>query len=56
MNIKSIVIELELGPDDIKDHATVLKFFNGMWSCNGPVYNRISLAMAEIWKLLRGAR
>lgn len=53
MKIKSITIELELEADDLRDHATVIQFRNGMWSANCPFYSRIGNMQHEIWKLIK---
>lgn len=53
MNIKSITIELELEEKDLKNHGTTLKFENGMWSSNGPIYSRITDMQHLVWKIIR---
>lgn len=54
MNVKSIIIELEPENDQEKNHATLIKFENGMWEANGPMFPRFSAALNEVWKLIRG--
>lgn len=49
-------IEIRLKPGEGETHATEIVFENGQWRANGPIYSRISGALHEIWKLLRGGR
>lgn len=40
MKVKSITIIID--PEEIENHASVIKFKNGMWLANGPVFQSIN--------------
>ena len=55
MKLKFIHMEFEPNESDVieKKHATVFEFKDGMWSANGPVWNRFVLMQGRIWQTVR---
>jgi hypothetical protein len=53
MRIHKIIIQFEPSNDKELPHASQVEMMDGKWTADGPVYNRYTGVIHEIWQVLR---